>query len=311
MKKEELSQFPMGPKLREWLQLDASYAGDTTPLETPEHKTLFSTSVLEELKINPILEDQDFVSIIDEVVAMDFPELALQIADSNVALPHRKYFRGVLAEAIAAMLAHELERAKECFRLAQELSPEEPASYVNMARILLHESKTGEAMEWCLGGLDAEVNNFNLWELIHTIIATPNEEQTYLKLLNLAQEKNSWAGFSLAAEVSPHANSQTKKELLEDIYHEGERSHDFLIEYTGALGMAGQFEKIPPIIFQVKKFSSETLPWKLQLHLAQAFLAMEQKEQFDEAASQLLSKSEVPMQVKAELEELIKGEKSE
>ena len=68
-----------------------------------------------------------------------------------------------------------------------------------------------------------------------------------------AKELESWVGWSLAAEMEPDANSQTRADYLDPFYQGGERSDEFLIEYTGALGMAGRFEEVPALVWQQEK----------------------------------------------------------
>jgi hypothetical protein len=47
-----------------------------------------------------------------------------------------------------------------------------------------------------------------------------------------------------------------------------------LIELTGAYGIAQEFEKIPPIVWQAEKLATKTLPWQLHAHGAQAEAAL-------------------------------------
>jgi len=121
----------------------------------------------------------------------------------------------------------------------QELAPAEPAPYVNLVQIMIFQDRFADARTWCQAGLTAEPNNYNLWDLLADIGTREGENFSHYDILEAAKQFDSWAGYSLAADLDPEANSQTKAAHLDPFYNHGERSSDFLIEYTGALGAAG------------------------------------------------------------------------
>lgn len=298
--------YPMGPKMRTWLGISAeAYGGDNRPRPDQIERQNFAdflVSYIEEVSTQGTLQADQLADLVDELVAMDLPLMALKLIDQFPDAWHRDQFRGVLAEGIAAMQVGELDRSEKCFRIAQTLVPAEPAPYVNLVQILIHGDRLVEARTWCEAGLMVEPNNLNLWDLMADISCREKESFSHHDIINSAKKYHSWAGYSLAADLDPQANSQTKAGHLDSFYHQGERSAEFLIEYTGALGSAGDFEKIPQIIWQAEKFSSEPLPWKLHLHGAQAHLAMNQLDRFGAVVDRLRRTSGVPPHIIDELD---------
>jgi tetratricopeptide (TPR) repeat protein len=304
---DDWSSYPMGPNLRIWLGLETENESSkyrTRPDQT--ERVGFSDFLLENIQKGPDntkLDEPQLVDLVDELVAMDLPFVALKLIDSCAVYWHRNHFRGVLAEGIAAMQVEDLERSERCFRLAQGLAPTEPAAYVNLVQIMISQDRLPEARTWCQAGLTAEPNNYNLWDLLAELAGREKAEFSHHDIISAAKEFHSWAGYSLAADLDPDANSQTKAGHLDAFYNHGERSGDFLIEYTGALGAAGHFDRIPQIIWQAEKLASESIPWKLHLHGAQAHLAMNQLDRFAAVIEILRRKSGVPAEVISELEQ--------
>ncbi len=97
---------------------------------------------------------------------------------------------------------------------------------------------------------------------------------------------------------------KSKLAALELYYNEGLRDHDFLIEYTAVLGMAGQYERIPAIIWQIEKQATSGLPWELHMHALQAFMGLGRDDQAREAVEKIAKLDGVPPQARAALEAL-------
>ena len=93
-------------------------------------------------------------------------------------------------------------------------------------------------------------------------------------LLVLAEKRCSWAGLALVANLTTTGDRYLKASLLERLHHQGERDPQFLIELTAAHGVAGDFAKIPPLVWQAERLSTKGLPWQLHAHCAQAHLAL-------------------------------------
>jgi hypothetical protein len=91
---------------------------------------------------------------------------------------------------------------------------------------------------------------------------------------------------SLACDLQNSEDPLTKLAALERFWNEGCRDDDFLIEFTAVLGMSGQYDRIPAIVWQAEKASNQELKWQLILHLAQAYMGLGR----DEEALQALDK---------------------
>ena len=309
---QHFRDYPMGPGIRSWIGLKPEEYSGATGHQVPEVKRAeFSDWMIELAKEREPTDLDELTRLVDELLGMDLPMVGLRLIDFNRSLWSGADFRGLLTEGISSMLASELGRAEDCFRKAQELSPLEPAPYVNLIQILQHDDRWDESELWLKAGFKAEKKHIPLWELYHRHIQVHlDESQIPSKLLELAQELDSWAGMSLFAECSPDSNPKTKANLLEGFYHKGERSEEFLTEFTGAIGVAGEYERIPPLVWQAQKLSS-SVSWQLLLHGAQAHLALDQKSAFIKSGTALLRHPELPPEIKTQLNDMIKEVKQE
>lgn len=309
---QQWQTFPMGPKLRAYLGIsDESNRGqEAGEQRDPVREQAFGAFVRAYARDVAPLDEGTFVDLIDELVTMDLPEAVLGLADDNVSLLPEDDFRAQMALAVAAMLAGEYERAEAGFRKAQEIIPDEPAPYVNLVQIFASQGRLDEAEMWCAAGLDADPNNFRLWELASSVYQDLYGTGFADALMRLAEKRNSWAGLSLAAELAQSGDQYLKANLLEPLYHQGERDAQFLIEYTAALGVAGEMEKIPHIVWQAEKLSTQGIPWQLYVHAAQAQLSLQRK---DEALAQLAKAKldpKIPDEALAVIDELEKDDET-
>lgn len=298
-------RFPMGPKLREYLALGETYAGETEPLRD---KSIEGDLVdfLSDFHLHNMdrLTARDVTDLLDELVTMDLPEAALDLARRRPEALADNDFRSQLGIGIAAMITGDLELSERALRKAQATLPEEPAPYVNLAQIFQQQGRQDEAEVWCLAGLDAEPNNLRLWDLVAGLYHKRFGEYLGDELRRLADQRNSWAGLSLACELTTTGDRYFKATLLERIYSQGERDPQFLIELTGAYGISEQLDKIPALVWQAERVATTPLPWQLHVHCAQAQLGLGQ----NAAALEALEKAEkdtlMPAAVRASLGEL-------
>lgn len=302
----EIRHYPMGPKTRSFLAIsDTDYRGGDAPMDSAEHRTRFSEYVMDILSQRPQTSEDELTDLIDELVAMDLPHLVLAVAAKFPALKTYKDFRCQLSLGVAAMLASDFDLAEETLRAAQEMLPAEPAPYINIVQILIAQSRIDEALVWCESGLEQEPNNHALWELMAHLRQIADGEAFPEMIMRLANQFNSWAGLSLAASLSSSGDRYLKVNLLDKLYAQGERDQQFLIEYTAALGIAGDMEKIPQVIWLAETSTGgQPLNWQLYLHAAQACLAMDR---FQESLTWLdkAEKSKVlPDEARAALVEL-------
>ncbi len=281
----------MGPALRRYLGITSDYRGDLSAKVSDEAAAAFGQALLAYAQDHQLDGRADnvgaanvgsavLVNILEELVTMDMPAAALQMYAAHRDLFPVADFRAQFHLGNAAMLAGSLVQAEQAFIEAQKLVPGETAPYMNMAQILIHDRRFDEARAWIEAGLNADANHCGLWELLAWVFEQM-EIPDHTKLLEkLAGENNSWAGLSMVAELVAPAEPERKLNALEAFYasySDGAASEEFLVEYTAVLGQCGLYDRIPAVIWRVKSArAGKPLSWKLQLHLAQAQIAMEQ-----------------------------------
>jgi tetratricopeptide (TPR) repeat protein len=272
-----VANFPMGPNVRGWLNISPEdYSGAENPSPSADAVANFTDVVLEQLENTSPNNMNHLVDLLEEFVGMNMPLLAIKLADAYPQMFPKNDFRAQLNVGNAAMLISDLARAEEAFVVAQQLVPEEPAPYINLAQIYSHDGLADKAREWCLAGLDTDQNNTRLWELLAYMEQQSCGDSTEgaKRLAILSRERNSWAGLSLSCDLINPEDVLTKLKALDPFWNEGCRDLEYLIEYTAVLGMAGLYDKIPSIIWTVEKEATNGLPWQLTLHLAQAYLGL-------------------------------------
>ena len=269
------AHLAMGPKLITWLGIaHDDYRGEAAGDRTSEEALAFTNFIDAWAASSPLDDEAMLVDLLDELVSMDLPEAVLRLCERGKPLWSGQDFRGQLSVGIAAMLKGDLDLSEAHFAAAQALLPTEPAPYVNLVQIFLHQTRLDDALSWCLTGLDADPNNLRLLELLAMTLQDQHGEFFPEHLMRHAESRNAWAGLALAADVTSTADKFLKLRLLQAIFDEGERDPSFLVELTAALGIANEYEKIPTIVWQAEKSTSKPLPWQLHAHAAQAYLSL-------------------------------------
>jgi hypothetical protein len=278
---------PMGPKLAQYLGVTSSLAIDQTSRGTTadaEKGASATTALVEHLReqhaSRPDLDASLVVDLLDELVTMALPEAALDLARAYPQALQDDDFRAQLALGVGSMMHGDLALAESALTKAQNALPNEPAPYVNLVQIFRSQDRAEEAEVWCLAGIEAEVNNHRLWELLAVVYRDQMGDYMPEQLLKIAEKKTSWAGTSLATSLISTGDRYLKSSLLEKYYFQGERDPLFLIELTGAYGIAGNHEKIPPIVWQAEHLATKGLPWQLHVHAAQAQLVLGNMDEF-------------------------------
>ena len=268
----------MGPQMRAWLGVsDQEYVGDRTANPSAEHLASFSERVLQRLEDATPRNSDHLVDLIEELVGMNLPLLAVKLADAYPSLFPHDDFRANLHLGNASMLIGDLAKAEIAFITAQKIVPEEPAPYINLTQIYCHEGALDRAKQWCLAGLEAESDNTRLWELLAWIEQTDagaSPESAARAIADRAKTLDSWAGTSLASDLLNPEDPLAKLSSLEKFYDDGLRDEDFLIEWTAILGMAGRYDRIPSIVWQAEKVATKPVAWQLLAHLAQSYLGL-------------------------------------
>lgn len=289
----------MGPKLRAYIGIpDSDYSGTVDPNEA------FADQLLRHVQTAGIANSGLLADLIDELVTMDQPQAVLGLAARFPTLVDPADFRVQLSLGVAGMLAGDHDYAEERFRVAQSILPDEPAPYVNLVQILMHQERHQEAEVWAEAGLDADRNNTRLWDLLTRLLTPAFGDYVAAEIQRRADRRDSWAGLALSADLTTTGDRYHKLNLLERLHFQGEREPAFLIELTAAYGVAGDYEKIPQLVWQAERLSQKGLPWQLHVHAAQAQLALgkipEARSQLDKARRADL----VPQGVEPMLDEL-------
>lgn len=305
------NQYPMGPKLRSWLGISESdYLGATNEHPSAQQVEAFQERLMSQMEDVQITSGDALCDLLEELVGMNMPLLAIKLVDSYPTVFLADDFRSNLHLGNACMLVSEFARAEECFRTAQKLVPEEPAPYVNLVQIYCQDRHMDTALSWALAGLDADPNFFRLWELLAWIYQQQDFSTAKDRINAEAKARNSWAGTSLAVDLASSGDEEpdprAKMIALEPFYNAGERDYDFLVEYTAALGLAGLYEKIPAILWQVERQASKGLPWQLYFHVIQAYLGLSRDDQALEVIEKVSKMDGIPPQAREQLEMLTK-----
>ena len=299
------STYPMGPNLRRFCGIsDAEYQGDHGNTPTTAEQAAFAAWLADVFLDREVQNSEELTDLIEELVGMDLAQTALRLVAQYPELLSLDDFRTCFQIGNAAMLAGDLDRAEDSFRAAQELIPEEPAPYTNLAQIFLHQGRFDEAREWIDAGLEAEPNNALLWERLASLEHAINQERFGARVLEAAEKRQSWAGLSLASDLVDGGDPMAKFARLDKLYSFGLRDHEFLVELTAVMGSVGKYDTIPQVVWQAQRLGSTQLPWQLWLHLAQAELAMNKAEECRAALRMAEADKLLPNQVRQVIAEL-------
>jgi tetratricopeptide (TPR) repeat protein len=295
--------YPMGPQLRQYLGIsDEEYTGDRS--SRPDEKTMaaFQDFLMQVVREKPVATQELFVDLIEELTSMGLPMVAVAITEQYPQFTIDTDFRACLALGSSLMMIGELDEAIVVMNQAKALAPQELAPYVNLASIAFSQERDADALELIDHGLGIDPDNFRLWELIASIYLHEDRVTAGDRLRAKANEVNSYAGLSLAAEVIDPNDRLLKAELLEEAFNAGARDDDFLIEYTAALGIAQQFEKIPQLVYRLEHIEKKKVHWKLYAHAAQAFLALNKEAEAATLISKASRSPDIPANVLQDLQ---------
>ncbi len=296
------ADYPMGPTVREYLAITPeSYQGEKAPKPSAERQQEYWRAMSAYILEHEPANQSEFETLLEELTAMGLPSLSLQLAETWRTFTVEESFPALLALGTASMLEGELDEAVNLLNGAQALRPEEFTPYRNLAELHYARHDDAAALESAKNALRLEANNERLWEIIGSVFLHADRASAGEKLRAVAMEHNSFYGLSLAAELLSPGDALLKAEYLNECYKQGERNATFLIEFTAALGVAGQFEKIPPIIWEAEKFAGVKMPWQLHAHLTQAYLALNQEDQANEVIQKLEKLSDFPAHILRDL----------
>lgn len=300
------SDYPMGPSLRSYLHISEDmYQGEKAPRPSEERAHRFSLALIDIFQQQPIDSFSEWVAVLEELTAMGLSQPALFLAEEDFREQANEDFRSMLAIGCSYMLAQNYSAACSFLEKAQAIEPAETATYVNIARIHYSHSADEKALIWAKAGLDVDPNNESLWEILASVYIAREKQTAGEALRQDAQDRNSFMGLSLAAEIVSPNDALLKAQWLELLCDTpAEQNPQFLVEYSAVLGMAGHYEKIPALALKAEKLVDGALPWQLYAHAVQAHVAMEKLE----AAQALFGKLEKSQEIPAETLNAIKAE---
>lgn len=294
--REQLAEYPMGPNLARFIGVEPSRESFMQP-----DWDLFEALFQQFIQTVDLPSGDELSSMLEELVLMDLPTSAIALAKQVGMSEIHEDFRCNLAIGAAAMLVQDLILGEACFRYAQKIQPEEIAPYKNICEIFYRQHRDDACLEWAMAGLEIDPNAHGLWELIAAVYVTRFSSGAGEQLLELAGKKNSWAGRSLAAQYIAGNDPMFRAEQLSDLYQNGLREPEFLVEYTAALGVALEYDKIPSVVWQAEKMTTQSLPWQLYAHAAQAYTALEERDSALAALGKALKAKDLPERIPQEL----------
>lgn len=269
------THYPMGPRLRHYLGVsDSEYRGERSARPDEEAMAGFRDLLHQIVMEKPVTDPELFVDLLEELTSMGLPSVVIRLAEQHPHFTIDTDFRACLALGSALMMEGELDEAVLIMNQAKALAPLELAPHVNLASIAFSQERDADAIQSIDSALGIEPNHFRLWELLASIYLHEDAATAGERLRAKATDVNSFAGLSLAAEIIDPNDRLLKAQLLDDAFNAGARDDDFLIEYTAALGLAQQFEKIPQLVYRIEHIEKKKVHWKLYAHAAQAFLAL-------------------------------------
>lgn len=300
---EQWLSYPMGPILRHVLGIDEkSYRGEGAPRPSDEAKGRFQVDLKKTLARKLPLNRDELLGLMEELTAMAMPELTLWLCENHPGESLADSYIGQLNLGAALMMQGELEDAAYSLLAAHKLEPDELSPYINLARVYwsCHDDK--QVRKWALAGLALEPNHHHLWELLAKVILVETDrDSARAEVLQIARRLRSYEGLSLAAELV--SDPTLKAEYLKEHYDGGGREAAFLVEYTAALGLVGEFEKIPAILWEAESLPhfEGQVPWQLQVHGLQAYLSLEQYGNARKLFEKLEAVVQLPDELKQEL----------
>lgn len=302
------SDYPMGPTLMAYLGIrDQQYQGDKAPRPDDHRAQEFCGELIKQFQSEPIDTFDEWVNILEELTAMGLGKASIFLAEEDFREPAKDDFRSMLAIGCSYMLEGDHENACSFLENAQAIEPAETSSYVNIARIHYSLESDEKALTWAYAGLDVDPNNGSLWEVIASIYLTRDKEAAGQQLREEAEKRNSFMGLSLAADIISPDDTMLKAEWLELLCDTpAEDNPQFFIEYTAALGMARQYEKIPPMVLKAQRMKKAEVPWQLHAHALQAHIAMENLDTAKSTYETLKKSKDIPTESLAALEHEIK-----
>lgn len=278
-----IKNLPIGPELRQYLQWGASSQHIVNPPEDLYDQ--FSKEFIAYSLENTVKDFTQFLDLLEELVAMKCFHTALTFSGQYSEYLQKQDFRLKLSMGVAYMGSQDFELAESFFYEANEIVPEEIAPQINLMQIFLQTGRADSALEWGQSLLELDLNHVRVWELIAQALYQKHAAEYLAKFEALVNSKNSWVARSMLAEYLSPDDGDLRMEYLQPFYDQGERSFAFMVEYTAALGVSGQYDRILTCIWQLNsQYKPSEIPWQISLHKIQALMGLEQ---FDKSLAEI------------------------
>ena len=300
--------YPMGPHLREFLEIPQGlYQGHKSVFPSEDRQRAFENWLIKYFQFAEQPEFNQTLDLLEELVSMNLARASIKLGEHVDSPMFKTNFRAQLSLGAAYMIVGSLEYSEKCFKRAQSIVPEEIAPYTNIVALYYHQRRDDEALIWASSGLDVDPNCRKIWELVAAIYNSRYGSNGANQIKMIAEQKKSWVGEDYAVRMMDQGDPIVRLSSLEKYYTSGLRDEDFLVEFTGALGQAEKFERIPAIIWEAEAKGLKP-GWQLLIHGAQAQISLNNKEEFDQLATRALKVSGIPEEAKQQLMALMKDE---
>ena len=299
---EKWHQYPMGPTVQRFLGFQAAeIPNDSSDQPDDSIRISFQNDLITFLSKNKTTSDEESLELLSELVAMGLGEAALYLMENNPVELAKQDFRYLLNIGSALMLTDNYPSALDYFVKAQAEVPEEIATYVNIAAIHYTLQQDEDVETWAKAGLRLDNSHQKLWEYLASVYLHENRQTAGAKIKDFALELGSHCGLSLTASMIAPEDQLYKAELLSEPFENGSRDETYLIEYSAALGLAKQYEKIPRLLWQLEQVDGKKPSWQLLTHTAQAYFGLGKESEAKTIISRLEKNPETPQNIVADL----------
>ena len=205
-----------------------------------------------------------------------------------------------------ALLYENVFAAAEVFFLeAQDLAPEEPAAFCNLAQLYFSDHKDDSAREIALLALDRDPNSKSTWTLLYKIYSAQNQDNCLAQIERTALKKGSWLGLDLLSDLRWPKDLKQKLVLLDPLFQRGERDPAYLMQLTGLYGATSDYDKVLYVHMCVEsELGPSKVPWHLDLHAMQACLASEKYEKASVFYKNLEKRTDIAPEISKEIQEM-------
>lgn len=295
--------YPMGPRTRRFLGLkEESYVGKFTTEIDDEKKQSFQKKFEESLENCREFDAEDLLALMEELIQMNLPFCAVLLSKHFRETELSRSPRYFICLGAAAMMLGDWAPAESFFKEALELAPEEVSLFVNLSELLYQQERDGEAIEFARKGILLEPNNRRLWDVFASAWAQlEGRELASQRITELGLEARSWLGRTMGKCIVDAEDALLRAQALEECYDEGMTDLELCVDLSGAWGVTQQYAKIPVLLYRLEKLTDQQIPWQIFAHAAQAQLALQKVEAFQEIMDKAITRTQLPEEARVTL----------